>query len=400
MENTYIKRDIEERLFKHLKQFPVTALCGPRQCGKTTLLKHYLGKSHEFISLDDMDKRQEAEKDPKMFMSRIDGPCVIDEIQYAPNLLSYIKMAVDEDRKPGKFVLTGSQQFLLMKGLSESLAGRVGILNLYPFHALEVDAAGEMTSKAKFEAAVLRGFYPEVFLKKGIDTRLWHENYMKTYLERDIRNIYNISSLGDFRDFMKITAARAAQLYNITAVSSAARTPATTVKRWLSILNATGIIFMIRPFHTNFGKRFTKMPKIYFYDTGLLCNLLGIRNTEQLAESVFYGNIFENYCMSEVFKILGCRGRENDAYFLRTKKGLEADFVFEDSGRYLFAEFKTGKSMDTGVLNSLRHVQEEIKPLKAYKSLLVNMTDDVVPRETGAGTAGANEFFRMIGEIK
>jgi predicted AAA+ superfamily ATPase len=257
-----------------------------------------------------------------------------------------------------------------------------------------------MTSKAKFEAAALKGFYPEVFLKKGIDTRLWYENYVKTYLERDIRDIYNISSLGDFRDFMKITAARTAQLYNLTAVSSASRTPATTVKRWLSILEATGIIFMMRPFHTNFSRRFTKMPKIFFYDTGLLCSLLGLRNMEQLAESAFFGSIFENYCVAETFKILGCRGRETDAYFLRTKKGLEADFVFEDSGRYLLAEFKTGKSMDSGILNTLRRAEEEIKPLKVYKSLLVNMADDAVPRQDGTGSAGANAFFRLVGEIK
>lgn len=400
MENKYIKRDVEERFLKHLKQFPVTALCGPRQTGKTTLLKHYLKKSHQFLSLDDMDKRLEAEKDPKTFMSRINGPCVIDEIQYAPNLLSYIKMAVDEDRKPGNFVLTGSQQFLLMKGLAESLAGRVGIINLHPLHALEVDAEAKMSSGEKFESAALRGFYPEVFLNKSIDTRLWYENYVKTYLERDIRDIYNISSLGDFRDFMKITAARTAQLYNLTAVSSSARTPATTVKRWLSILEATGIIFMLRPFHTNYGKRFTKMPKLFFYDTGLLCSLLGIRNKEQLVESAFYGNIFENYCAAEAVKILGCRGREADAYFMRTRKGLEMDFILEDGGKYLLAEFKTGKSMDAGILSALHRAGEEIKPMKVSKSLLINMTDDAVFRAEGTGSAGANAFFKMMGQVE
>ncbi|HRU39593.1 MAG TPA: AAA family ATPase, partial [Candidatus Goldiibacteriota bacterium] len=151
------------------------------------MLKHLLKTTHEFISLDDLDKRQEAINDPKMFMSRLSGPCVIDEIQYAPNLLSYIKMSVDEDRKPGRFVLTGSQQFVLMKGLSESLAGRVGIVNLFPLHAVELNTFSAMSTAQKFEKAALCGYYPEIFLAKDADASLWHDNYIRTYLERDIR---------------------------------------------------------------------------------------------------------------------------------------------------------------------------------------------------------------------
>lgn len=246
----------------------------------------------------------------------------------------------------------------------------------------------------------MTGFYPEVFLTKGIDTRIWHENYIKTYMEKDIRDIYNISSIGDFRDFMKISASRVGQLFNIASVSSAARTPATTVKRWLSILEASGIIFILKPYHTNFGKRFTKMPKLYFYDTGILCSLLGIRDKRQLYESAFFGHIFENFCMAEALKILGCRGRENDAWFLRTKKGLEADFIFAGSETRITAEFKAGMSAGSKPLEQLKRVEEELKLSGAAETLLVNMSNDAVPKKRGYATAGCNSFFKLLGEIK
>ena len=399
MEKIFVKRHIEERLLKHLRQFPVTALCGPRQSGKTTLLKHLLAKTHRFISLDDMDIRQEAVTDPKMFMRRIDTPVVIDEIQYAPNLLSYIKLSVDEDRQPGRFVLTGSQQFLLMKGLSESLAGRVGILNLFPFHAVEAGQVQKKDDAGMFHQAVMSGYYPEPFLAEGADRGLWYENYTKTYLERDIRDIYNISSTGEFKNFMKIAASRVSQLFNITAVSAASKIPVSTVKRWISILEASGIVFMLRPYNSNFGKRFTKMPKMYFYDTGLLCSLLKQRDLAQLYEGPFLGQVFENYCVSEAVKILSCGGIEEDAWFLRTKKGLEADFLYDGPAATVTAEFKAGMSSGADAINSLKKAEDEVGDRKKKWSLFINMSNLGVPGKPGRYAAGTGSFFKFIYDL-
>ncbi len=397
MNNKYIKRKVEERVLKYIKQFPVVAVCGPRQAGKTTLLRKLLKKTHVFLSLDDIDKREEAIRDPKLFINKINRNCVIDEIQYAPNLLSYIKMAVDEKRTPGRFILTGSQQFLLMKGLSESLAGRVGIINLFPLSIIEPHSLLKVSTKEKFEIAAIKGLYPEVFVK-DIDSNYWYDNYIKTYLERDIRDIYNIINILDFRNFIKITASRAAQLYNISSISSASKVPATTIKRWVSILEATGIIFILRPFHSNYSKQFIKMPKIYFYDTGLLCKIMGIKNKQQLEDSAFYGAIFENFCISEAIKILACKNREGDAYFIRTKKGLEADLLIKESEGVIITEFKAGMTGGINEINYLRLVENHIKPIKIKRLLLVNMDNNLLPPPGMPGVIGADMFFKMINE--
>lgn len=395
MKNKYITRKIEKRVLGYIKQFPVVAICGPRQAGKTTLLKRLLKNTHFFVSLDDIDKREEAIRDPKLFIKKLEYNCVIDEIQYAPNLLSYIKMAVDEKRTPGRFVLTGSQQFLLMKGLSESLAGRVGIINLFPLNVMEPPSLLKLPTKEKFETSALKGLYPEVFVK-NIDSNSWYDNYIKTYLERDIRDIYNIANILDFRNFMKITASRAAQLYNISSISSASKVPFTTIKRWMSILEATGIVFILRPFNSNYSKQFIKMPKIYFYDTGLLCKILGIKNKQQLEDSAFYGAIFENFCVSETFKILTCKNREEDAYFIRTRRGLEADLLIKENDEVIIAEFKAGMTGGINEINYLRSIENYVKPLKVKRLLLVNMDNNLLPPPGIPGVIGADMFFKMI----
>lgn len=396
MKKYYIKRAAETRLLKYLKQFPVIVISGPRQAGKTTMLEHFLSKTHEFVSLDDLDNQALALNDPKMFMSNIKTPCVIDEIQYAPKLLSLIKLSVDQNRKPGRFVLTGSQQFLLMKGLSETLAGRVGIMNLYPFNSVETRLIKRLSSKKIFEKAALIGMYPEVFIKKGIDIRLWYENYIKTYLERDVRGLYNIGSLIDFNIFLKILATRAAQLLNISALSGDTGIPASTIRRWISILEASGIIRLLRPFYARMSKRFIKMPKVYFLDTGLLCALLKISNTKQLYSSVFFGAIFENFCVSEVIKILSIAGKEENLFFLRTNKGLEIDLMIENSPGFILAEFKSGMSIGKNFAYNISNVKNGFKEIKVSESFVVSINDSIYNLGNDIIACGAAHFFEKL----
>ncbi|HDQ26036.1 MAG TPA: ATP-binding protein [bacterium] len=396
MKKHYIKRAAERRLLKFMKQFPVIALSGPRQAGKTTMLKQFLSKTHNFVSLDDLDNRARSLDDPKMFMTEIKTPCVIDEIQYAPKLLSYIKLAVDNDRKPASFILTGSQQFLLMKGLSETLAGRVGIMNLYPFNSIEAGLVKKFSSKKIFEKAALKGLYPEVFTAKNIDSSLWYESYIKTYIERDVKIIYNIGSLGDFNIILKMLASRAAQLLNISALSADSGIPAATIKRWISILEASGIIRLLRPFYARITKRLVKMPKVYFLDTGLLCALLKIGSNKLLYSGAFLGAVFENFCVSETIKILSVEGREDNLFFLRTNKGVEVDLMIENSSGFTLAEFKAGMSLNNHAVDNIVKIKKGFKNLKFDKSFVVSLNDRCYNYRDNVGACGAAGFLKTL----
>ncbi len=399
MKNKYIKRAIEKSLFKHLKQFPVVALSGPRQSGKTTLLKHALGKIYSFIDMDDLDERWKAISDPKLFMSNITRPCVIDEIQYAPHLLSYIKMEVDADRTPGSFILTGSQQFLMMKGLSETLAGRVGIITIFPFNIIEIGIEKVKSTKKVFEDVIFKGLYPELVVKKSIDDSLWYDNYIRTYLERDIKALYNIGSLREFGIFLKMLALKAGQLLNMTTLSINAGVAVNTIKRWISILEASGIIKLIHPYYSNVSKRFVKMPKVYFIDTGLLCHLIGITEKRQLYSSPLFGMIFENFCFSEIIKILSINNKCRNIFFLRTNKGLEVDMMIETNKGFIQAEFKAGMSISDVSCGNMIRVMKDLKQTAIFQSYLVSMNDRNYKSGEKINSCGALEFFSIINSI-
>ncbi|NGX61140.1 MAG: hypothetical protein K940chlam9_00621 [Chlamydiae bacterium] len=334
----YYHRKLEPLLFQSLKQFPVSLITGPRQAGKSTLLKQCL-PNYQYVTLDDPALRALALEDPELFLSTHPDPLILDEIQYAPNLLPYIKMRVDVDRgRYGRYVLTGSQSFQLMQGVSETLAGRVAIFHLYPFTWDEVEAvpshAQEAHDELKLSKRIIEGFYPEFFSNPEINWNLWSSSYVTTYLERDVRNIKAISDLARFQTFINLLAVRAGSLLNLSEVAKECGISQPTAKDWLSILQATYVIYLLRPYHSNKTKRMVKSPKLYFIDTGLLCYLLGIDTPERFLKASERGHIFENLVVVDFLKSQAYSMQKQELFFYRTQAGMEIDLLV-DSGREL-----------------------------------------------------------------
>lgn len=353
-----IKRAISSKILKYYKQYPIVSLIGPRQSGKTTLVKE-LFPDKPYVNLEDIESRDFAAKDPKGFLLQHKNGLVIDEVQRVPELMSYLQIAVDEKKKNGQYVLTGSQNFLLMEKISQSLAGRTAIFKLLPFSLLELDGANKIQiEKAKTEDALLKGFYPKLFEQK-IDTAVYYSNYIQTYVERDVRLIKNIGDLNTFRRFLILCAARTGQLLNLSSLAEDCGVNHATTKAWLSILEASFIIFLLQPHYANYNKRVVKMPKIYFYDTGLLCSLLGISDIGQLGNHYLKGGIFESFIISEFIKYRCNQGLEPNFYFWRNKIGKEIDLLIELPNKLIPIEIKSGHTISS----------EYFKGLDYYNSL-------------------------------
>ncbi len=336
-----IKRDLSGKLKSLFSKFPVVSVAGPRQSGKTTLVKNVF-RSLDYVSLEDLDTREFALKDPRGFLSTHNKGVIIDEIQRAPNLFSYIQTIVDSKNKTGMFVLTGSQNILLQENISQTLAGRVAILKLLPFSLKELRQTSYKLKES--EEYILRGFYPRIYDKK-IDPVDWYPNYIQTYIERDVRLIKNITDLSTFQKFVKMCAGRNGQVLNLSSLGNECGITHNTAKAWISILETSYIIFLLRPFYKNFNKRLTKMPKLYFYDTGLACSLLGIQNKNQLAGHYSKGNLFEAFIISEIIKNRLNKGQEPGCYYWRDKTGNEVDCILELSNSLLQIEIKSGKTI-------------------------------------------------------
>lgn len=375
----YLKRQLERPLKEALKQFPVVLITGPRQSGKSTLLTHVL-PDYSYTSFDDILVRDLAKTDPALFLQTYKPPLIIDEIQYVPSILSHIKMHVDENRRAyGQYVLTGSQVFPLMQGVSESLAGRVMIFQLYPLSWKEiphVNAKDEMETVKQ----MLQGFYPEFQVHPDLNTKFWHSAYLSTYIERDLRAMRKIHDLGVFQRFLVLLAARAGQLLNLSEIGKECGISHSTAKEWLLLLQATSIVYLLEPYARNMTKRVVKSPKVYFVDTGLLCYLLRIENPKQLVHSPFVGHIFENMIVMEKVKNFSEKGERAPCYFYRTSKGVEVDLIIDFGDHFDAYEIKFSATPTKAMTSSLAQFKEQ-HPVN--QALLLNLRKEKLPFSNG-----------------
>lgn len=332
----YLERSAEDQLNRYLALFPCVAVTGPRQSGKTTLVRQLLPKYH-YVTFDDPDEELALLTDPKGYLSRFNTRVIFDEVQRVPVLFRYLKIAIDSDPTLcGRFVLTGSNQVILQKNLSESLAGRIGLLTLLPLQRSEFPAPQR-------PGQLLGGSYPGLVTKDYLGRREWLAAYLSTYLERDVRLIYDLGKLSDFQILIRLLAARCSQEQNAANLAREIGVVSHTIEKWISILQAGYICFALLPFHANLGKRLIKRPKLYFWDTGLACHLTGLRDQEVLEGGPLYGPIFENLVIAELKKIATHRGLDQDFWFYRDNAGLEVDLIIQDHGqrRVYLVEIKT-----------------------------------------------------------
>ncbi|NOZ64877.1 MAG: ATP-binding protein [Caldiserica bacterium] len=350
-------RVLERTILKAVKTFPALVLTGPRQSGKTTLFKMLFSKTHTFVSLEEPDMRIRAKEDPVAFLNQYKPPVIIDEIQYFPELLSYIKTRIDENRKPGQWLLTGSQNFVLMHNVTQSLAGRAAVLSLLPFsiceridnapNALNISAwlkwlniENKLQGKISLSEILLRGFYPEIACRKKVDRQLWCGSYITTYLERDVRNLATIGDLSQFERFLVVCATRTGQILNISQMARDIGISVPTAKRWLSILETGYQIYLLYPYYRNIGKRIVKSPKLYFNDPALCSYLLGLSDYRALVNGPSFGNLFETMVVCDFLKRFLHFGERPSMYYLRSRDGLEIDLAIEREGKLHLFEIK------------------------------------------------------------
>lgn len=331
-----VNRYISEKASYLLSKFPVLTVTGPRQSGKTTLIKH-LFNSFAYYSLEDPDIRELIMSDPKNFLKGIGEGIILDEVQQIPELLSYIQTFSDENPTK-KFVLSGSQNFSLLENISQSLAGRTGILKLLPFSLQELDSAS--LSFNNFEKAIFYGGFPRIY-DMDINPNDFYPAYIQTYIERDVRQVKNITDLNQFMRFIRLCAGRTGTLLNMNSLASDTGVSVNTVKSWLTVLEASYVIYLLQPYFKNYNKRLVKMPKLYFYDTGLACSLLGLNNEKQLSTYYKKGDLFENLIINEFLKNMLNKGKEPTIYFWRDLRGNEIDCLFESEQKTNVIEIKT-----------------------------------------------------------
>lgn len=363
---------IERTLARHLKQaarnFPIVTVTGPRQSGKTTLVRAVFPR-HEYLSLELPDQRQFAIDDPRGFLGQFDGPVILDEVQRVPDLFSYLQVLVDQHPDwQGRFILTGSQNFLLLQNISQSLAGRCAVLHLLPF------SQAELTGRSPIELhtlgrrvvrrmespenllmhALFTGSYPRIH-DQQLDPRQWLAGYYQTYIERDVRNVLSIGDLETFGRFIRLCAGRCAQLLNLSGLASDCGISHTTARRWISVLETSFVVMLLRPHHANFGKRLIKSPKLYFLDTGLLCYLLQIGSPDQLFHRAERGAVFESYVVSEMYKNFVHRGEQPSLYFWRDASGREVDLLIDLGQAVVPVEIKSGQTVASDFFDSLTY---------------------------------------------
>ncbi|RRO15893.1 ATP-binding protein [Flavobacteriaceae bacterium 14752] len=346
-----------------LEKYPILTVTGPRQSGKTTLIKS-ITEHLDYVNLEQPDIRTFAENDPKGFIENYLKGAIFDEIQNVPEFFSYLQVISDEHPN-SKFILSGSQNFLLMQSVSQSLAGRTAILNLLPFSYQEIK---NYTHKSLWEL-IYTGFYPRIY-DKNIPAVDFYPYYIQTYLERDIRQLINVMDLNSFNTFLKLCAGRIGQLINVSSLANDTGISPNTAKKWLSALETSYVIYRLKPHHNNFNKRLTKQSKLYFYDTGLACSLLQIGSAEQLKTHYLKGGLFENFVITELIKKSTNKGKQHSLYFWRDHKGKEIDCIIDQGNNVTALEIKSGSTFSQSYFDNLKFYKSLAKS-KLKKSIVV-----------------------------
>ncbi len=352
MSSIWIQRDFEEIIQQIAQTRPALVLTGARQTGKTSLLKR-LFPSHHFVSLDLPTLAEQAEQNPQIFIKNHPPPVIIDEIQYAPKLFRYLKILIDENRSgKGQFILTGSQKFELMKEVTESLAGRVGIIEFDP---LSMHELLQYDSSLNVDMLLLKGGFPELYAEQ-LDPASFYQSYVSSYLERDLRQLLNVGQLRDFERFLRACALRSGQLLNKSDLAKDVGISPSTANQWLSALDAANQVKLLEPWFSNQGKRMVKTPKLYLCDTGLLCFLLNIQTESELHRSPMIGQIWETFVFSQIRMRLNLLGRYRNLFFWRDR-AKEVDFLYHQGGQYLLGEVKFTSHPDRSHLNGIKYVE-------------------------------------------
>lgn len=374
-----IPRKLQEKLHELAKGFPVISLTGPRQSGKTTLVKAVF-KDHHYVNLENTDTMVAIQEDPRLFLSTYqDSGVIIDEAQRAPELFSYLQGIVDASKKMGRFILTGSQNFLLLENITQSLAGRAAVVHLFPFTSSEIEPADLLDNN--LDKTMFKGMYPPVY-DRPVDPTDFYPSYIETYLERDVRSLKNIGNLALFRKFLQLCAGRVGQLLNMTSLGNELGVDHKTIRSWLSVLEASFIIFFLQPYHRNWNKRLVKQPKLYFFDTGLLCSLLNLRRSEDLNIHHLRGNIFENYTISEHVKEQFHDGNRPSSYFWRDHSGHEVDLIIEQGATIKAVEIKSTTTLNPELFDGLRWFSKQTD-LSSDKCVLIYGGNESQTRKSG-----------------
>ncbi len=386
-----IPRILAHRLAAAWRQFPIVVLTGARQVGKTTLARHFLPKA-TYVTLDVPAEAERARLNPAELLSSAAPPLILDEVQYAPNLLRELKVRVDRRRTAGQYLVTGSQSFELMAGVTESLAGRAAILTLPTLSLRELESAGVL---GDIDGALWRGSYPQLWQQPDLERELWLGSYLATYLERDVRNLLAVGSLRDFERFLRACALRAGQLLSYAELARDVGVAPNTAKSWISVLQASQQIFLLEPYHRARTKRLVRSPKLYFCDSGVLTYLMGFTDASELSRHALWGAVWENFVVAEVRKSFLDRGLRPPLWFWRTSTGEELDLLIELSPeRFVVVECKAAAQVSAGDVRGLRHLTAEYGANAVAKVFVACRTDHAYPLSQG----GAIEAVSLVGQ--
>lgn len=363
----YVNRPVVQSIRSLLSQYPIVSITGPRQSGKTTMLKEQFD-DYQYVNMELSTVREFATRDPQGFFDSLKDKVILDEVQRVPELFSYLQVIVDEERRMGRFILSGSQSFGLLRSIQQSLAGRIAILELLPFDQEELRSAALLSDQ--YVLSILRGSYPALH-DRGIPPQTFYRNYIRTYVERDVPEVLDIKDAGSFRNFIRAIAARVGSVMNWTKLSSDASISFATSKNWMSILESSYVAFTLPAYTKSFSKRIVKSPKVFFYDTGLLCYLLGIKSIDALNKSRYKGHIFENYIVSEIIKHAKHGSTDILPFYWRDSNGNEVDLIFKEADHYKVIEIKSGMTIKMNQFKGLHYFGDVIESHETIEKHLV-----------------------------